>query len=62
MKGQGHDQQQRSDRFIANIDTAFVKALRSESGNRTYIMTASRMTSGDVLKWRNGFGFLMPKI
>jgi len=28
---------------------------RSESGNRTYIVTAKRMISGDVLKYRNGF-------
>jgi hypothetical protein len=27
----------------------------SESGNRTYIITAKRMISGDVLKYRNGF-------
>jgi len=25
------------------------------SGNRTYIITAKRMVSGDVLKYRNGF-------
>jgi hypothetical protein len=30
--------------------------LRSESGNRTYIMTASRITSGAELKRRNGLG------
>jgi hypothetical protein len=28
---------------------------RSESGNRTYIITAKRMISGDVLKYRHGF-------
>ena len=27
---------------------------RSESGNRTYIITAKRMISGDVLKYRKG--------
>jgi hypothetical protein len=30
--------------------------FRSESGNRTYIMTTSRITSGDELKRRNGLG------
>jgi hypothetical protein len=34
-------------------------AGRKESGNRMYIMTARRMTSGDVLKYRNGF--FMPR-
>jgi hypothetical protein len=28
--------------------------LRSESGNRTYSITAKRMISGDVLKYRKG--------
>ncbi len=28
---------------------------RSDSGKRTYIITAKRMTSGEVLKYRNGF-------
>ena len=33
--------------------------LQSESGNRTYIITASRMTSGLVLKQRNGECFVI---
>ena len=33
--------------------------LRSESGKRTYIMTARRMTSGDVLKYRKGERFVI---
>ena len=33
--------------------------LRSESENRTYIITASRMSSGLVLKWRNGECFVI---
>ena len=33
--------------------------LRSDSGNRTYIITTMRITSGDEWKYRNGFaGFL----
>ena len=32
--------------------------FRRESGNRTYIMTTSRMTSGDELNRRNGLGGL----
>ena len=34
--------------------------FRSESGNRTYIITARRMISGDVLKYRNGLAFIPP--
>ena len=30
----------------------------NESGNRTYIITAERITSGDLLKYRNGLGFI----
>ena len=32
--------------------------LRSDSGNRTYIITIRRITSGDELKQRNGFAGL----
>jgi hypothetical protein len=28
--------------------------LRSDSGYRTYIITTSRITSGELLKYRNG--------
>ena len=28
---------------------------RSDSGNRTYIITVSRMISGELLKYRKGF-------
>ena len=29
--------------------------LRSDSGYRTYIITTRRMTSGELLKYLNGF-------
>ena len=34
--------------------------LRSDNGNRIYIITASRMISGEVLKYRKGLRFVMP--
>ena len=33
--------------------------LRNDSGNRTYIITARRMISGEELKYRNGFTDLL---
>jgi len=30
--------------------------FRSDSGNRTYIITTRRITSGDEWKYRNGLG------
>ena len=35
--------------------------FRSDRGNRTYIMTVRRMTSGLVLKSRNGLDFVIPR-
>ncbi len=43
---------------MANNDTSLVEQvfdLPQRQGKRTYIMTAKRITSGDVLKYRNGF-------
>jgi hypothetical protein len=41
-------------RFVTDVDAAFVKWVfhvpKGESGYRTYIITAKRMTAGDVLK------------
>ncbi len=36
--------------------------FRSESGNRTYIMTTRRITSGDELNRRNGLGGNAPDL
>ena len=41
------------DRPVANLDPTLVKKVlrqRSDSGKRTYIITARRMISGEVLK------------
>jgi len=38
---------------VADLDASLMQKIstfRSESGNRTYIITARRMTSGEVLK------------
>ena len=35
--------------------------LRSDSGKRTYTITARRMVSGEVMKKRKGLGLLMPE-
>ncbi len=43
---------------MADIDTSLVEQifdLPYDNGKRAYIMTAKRMISGDVLKYRNGF-------
>ena len=42
-----------TDGFVADVDPAFVQKILdilNERGKRTYIITASRMTSGDALK------------
>ena len=44
--------------FMADINTSLKQEIftwRKESGKRMYIMTARRMTSGDVLKYLKGF-------
>jgi hypothetical protein len=33
----------------------------SDKGNRTYIITARRMISREVLKYRNGLGLVIPR-
>ena len=43
---------------MADIDPSFMKQvldLPQRQGKRIYIITARRITSGDVLKYRNGF-------
>ena len=42
---------------MANVDPALGKrssTLRSDSGYFTYIITTRRITSGELLKYRNG--------
>ena len=42
---------------MADVDPALgqqVLDVRSDSGYRTYIITTRRMTSGELLKYRNG--------
>jgi hypothetical protein len=39
------------DGLVADVDPTL---LRSDSGYLTYIITTRRMTSGEVLKYRNG--------
>jgi hypothetical protein len=41
------------DGFVTDVDTPLGQE-RSDSGNRTYIITTRRMTSGELLKYRNG--------
>ncbi|WP_267381967.1 MULTISPECIES: hypothetical protein [unclassified Sphingomonas] len=46
-------------RLVADIDPALkqqVLTFLKLRGNRTYISTTRRITSGDELKWRNGDG------
>ena len=43
---------------MAQVDAALEQrssTFRSNSGKRTYIVITKRITSGDELKWRNGF-------
>jgi hypothetical protein len=45
------------DGLVADVDPALGQqssTLRSDSGYRTYIITTRRMTSGELLKYRNG--------
>ena len=45
------------DGLMADVDPALGRrssTLRSESGYLTYIITTRRMTSGELLKYRNG--------
>ncbi|MEO6716698.1 MAG: hypothetical protein ABIM50_05555 [Novosphingobium sp.] len=45
--------------LVADVDAAFeeqVLDIPQRQRKRTYIMTTSRMTSGDELKQRNGLG------
>ena len=42
-------------RHLPFINVTRQGTCRNESGNRTYIITAKRMISGDVLKYRNRF-------
>jgi hypothetical protein len=47
-----------ADGLVADVDAALgQKILDAAQGSeyRTYIMTARRMTSGELLKYRNGF-------
>ncbi len=55
--------QKRTDSWLISIPRSCSKSstFRSDSGNRTYIITARRMISGDVLKLRNGEGFVVRK-
>ncbi len=42
---------------MADVNPALASrssTLRSESGYRTYIITTRRITSGELLKYRNG--------
>ena len=49
--------------FVADLNASFVcrrsSKLRSESGKRTYSITAKRMISGHVLKYLNGECFVI---
>jgi len=45
------------DGLMADVNPALASrssTLRSESGYRTYIITTRRITSGELLKYRNG--------
>ena len=45
------------DGLVADVDPALgqqIRDVRSDRGYRTYIITISRMTSGELLKYRNG--------
>jgi hypothetical protein len=47
----------KSDSLMADVDPALgqeILELRSDSGCLTYIITTRRMTSGELLKYRNG--------
>ncbi len=49
-------------RLVADVEAALVQqssTLRSDSGNRMYIMTAKRMISGLVLKYLNAEDFVI---
>jgi hypothetical protein len=45
--------------LVADVDTSLdirSSTLRNDRGNRAYIITTKRITSGDELKYRNGLG------
>ena len=47
--------------FVADINATleqYILDVRRLSGKRTYIMTKTRITSGDELKYRNGLAVL----
>jgi hypothetical protein len=46
-------------RFFLGVTLGrFTRAFETDSGNRVYIITVGRITSGDVLKYRNGLAFI----
>jgi len=54
-----------ADGFAANVDPRSnnrSSTFRSDSGNRTYISTTRRITSGDELKYRNELGGSAPDL
>ena len=53
-----------SERLVAYLDVAIVQqssTLLSDRGNRTYINSARRIISGEVLKYRNEDRWAIPR-